>query len=359
MDKILTSLTKLPVDLRDLSHNNLYGSIPLSSIPQEDFSVSPIPPIILNQIDLDFCTAEASSELNTKFQYSDVSLVNYLNSKKQDSSLGVRAQLAVKYSLVPDTFTYLNMAKISTNGPVNLQILASLMFDNGDYFDPLYQFAKIKQGIGGDPMVQGANLRDAANALVNYGSLPKNQSPFTYDENKPSDQSRDFLANWNNWPANLDAIASAYKLGSYLTTDGPYDAFDNICSALYTNFLQKVPCGVIFGLNWRPEWVFAEGGIINENYATSSGGGHAVYLIGVSFINSIPYIVCQNSWGKAVGNRGLYFLPRNVINTEFSTGYGSFIFKKQSALMLKYYNEVGIKVPDSFFTKAKKIISNL
>lgn len=54
------------------------------------------------------------------------SLVDYLSSNKQDSSLSARAGLAVQHGLVKTPDEYISMANAGTNGDVNTQLLGKL-----------------------------------------------------------------------------------------------------------------------------------------------------------------------------------------------------------------------------------------
>ena len=348
LEKLIFGLLPLIPDIRDFSHHTVFGTAKIANIPIIDFDISPLPPIILNQIDTDFCTAYGSSGLNTYVQVSDYSLINYLKSKDMDSSLTARSVLSLKYKATDSKTKYLILAQDANNGKENLIILAGLMKDNGDYFDPLYQMSKIKQ-VRGEYTGYGANLRDACQALTKYGSLPKKQSPFTYKEGKPSDQVRDFLANWLNWPTKLDTIASKWRLGSFFTVDGPYDPFDNVRSLLWANYGQKLPIGVLFGLNWRPEWTLNP--FIEGNYGDSAGGPHCVWLRGVKTKNGVPYIVIQQSWDDTVGDKGLFYISREAFNKEFLANYGAFTFKKLSKNLAEYYNGNGIQAPTNKFVQ--------
>lgn len=328
LETIKFVLEKLPKDIRDFSHHELYGTVAPTSIPNINFDICPLPPIILDQKDLDFCAGFGSSELNT-CQLANISLIDYLNMKGLSSSLNSRASLAVKYKFVDSIAQYLSLASSGQNASVNLKILATLIYENGDYFDPLYQFSKIKQ-IRGEYMQWGANLRDAANALIKYGSIPKNKSPFTYDEGKTTDRDRNFLANWQNWPATLDIIAAKNKLGAFYSPDGPYDAFDDMRSALYLNSKSGQYAGAIIGLNWRPEWTYAPGGVIPDISQPSSGGGHLMFVRGQEIINGVPKIKIEQSWSDKFGNKGIFYFGRDTYNSEAAAGFGAFIFKKKS-----------------------------
>jgi len=348
LKQIMFVLERLPDDIRDFSHHTVFGTPSPLNIPLVDFDVSSMPPMILNQIDLDFCTGFGSSELNTYAQISDYSLINYLKSKGMKSSLIERSILSVKYGATNSKTEYLVMANEANNGKQNLIILSGLMKENGEYFDPLYQMAKIKQ-VRGEYTNYGANLRDACQALTKYGSLLKNQSPFTYRENKATDKVRDFLANWANWPAKLDTLAQKWRLGSFFKVDGTYDPFDNVRSLLWANYSQKLPIGVLFGLNWRPEWTanpFIEG-----NYSVSTGGPHCIWLRGQKFKNGIPYIAFQQSWDKTVGDNGIFYISREAFNKEYNAGYGAFTFKKLSKNLAEYYNGNGVQAPANKFVQ--------
>lgn len=357
MQNTIEKLLKLPRDLRDFSHHTVFGTTAPLTIPNIDFTVSPIPPIMLDQMDLDFCTGEASSSINTSAQFLDYSLVDYLYSKGMPATSYDRAVLAYKYGLVASAQIYMNMVAAKTNGSVNLQLLALLISDKGDDFDPLYQFAKIKQ-VRGEWKGYGANLRDACNALVKFGSLPRRLSPFTYNANKPSDKTRNFLANWTNWSPTLDLVARKSAIGSFFAVDGPYDAFDNIRSALWQNYKGQ-GFEVMFGLNWREEWTYVLNAIINENYSVSAGDPHDIKLIGQKVIGGVPYIVLQNSWGKNVGDKGLYYLSRQVVNLEAASGFGYFTFKRLPKIAAAHMAQNGISVNDNWIVASIKPLLTL
>lgn len=345
-------LEKLSTDIRDFSHHKVYGTV---KPPMIDFDVSPLPPIILDQFWLDFCTAFGSSEFNTYIQFSNLSLVDYLLSKKRDPSVAARAALAVRYGLVKTVNEYFNLAKTGMNGALNLQILSKMIEDNGDYFDPLYQFSKIKQ-VRGEYTSWGANLRDAMKALVKYGSLPKKLAPFTFNENKPTDRDRNFLANWNNWPSSLDQEAVKNGLETFWIIDGPFDAFDNIRSTLYMNYQAGLKVGVLFGLNWRSEWYAS---IVKGTYDKSEGSAHCIWLRGQKMIDGEPYIILQQSGGRNEGDNGLFYLNRAAINKEFAAGFGAFTAKDLPLKTAGYFIENCIMAKDNWLMSMAKLVGTL
>lgn len=358
------TLEVIPQDIlkKIFSHDKVYGTVAPANIPNVNFRVSPLAPIILDQKTLDFCSAEASSSINTVASWIDYSLVDYLKSKKLPFDFQARASLMVSHGICDTESEYIALSSSGQNADQNIELLSELIHENGDDFDELYQMAKIKQ-IRGEYTSNGATLHDAAMALVTYGSLPRVKSPFTFNTGNTTDRDRNFLANWLNWPTVLDQFAAQHKIGSFFNVDGPGDAFDNIRSALWLNASKAQGFEVLFGLNWRSEWTFATNGVINENYSVSAGDGHCVKLIGQRIIAGVPYIVLQNSWGKQYGEDGLYYLSRNVINTEFKSGYGALTFKRISLALAQYYVENGININTPWiiqeFVKIKNLIKSI
>lgn len=298
---IIRVLKKLPIDIRDFPHHKLFG-ISVLSIPNITFMASRVQPVINNQKDSEDCTGCATSEINQGIQ-------------------GIEP---------PDTFDF------------------------------LYQMAKILQiqGIQGETE---ADLRSAAQSLVTYGSLLKSRSPYTLEEGLPTDKTIPFLDDWTNWPPILDTYAAKYKLGSYLNviSDPTLDAFDNIRLALWNSISEVSPTlysAVMLGVNWRPEWTNAPGGIITDNYTVSEGGGHDLKFIGQAMVNDIIYLVAQNSWSKSMGQNGYYYFPRNVINIEAAAGYGCFNFSMLPPQQVSYMLNYGIKAGDTWPVEFTKVV---
>lgn len=351
-------LLPLPPDERDFSHHKVFGTLGAPQIPNIDFDIAP-QVIMLDQIDTDFCTGHAVSEDNTLLQglASDPSLLDFLFREKKDSSLSARASLAYSFGLVASPAVYVDLAKKGLNADINTKLLEILQKKDGyPFFDPNWQMAKTKQ-IRGEYLEFGATLREAALSVVTYGSLLKSFSPFTHAEGKPTDRDRNFLANWNNWPADLEKKAAPFKAGSFWSVDGPLDMFDDIRSTLYINKTSNTPSGVIFGLAWRPEWTYSPGGVIKDNYTTPQGNGHCIYIRGQKIINGVPYLKIQNSYGPSVGDKGMFYFPRAVINRE--ANYGAYTFKKMAVGDAQYMNENGIKVSDNWFVGILKAIFHM
>lgn len=257
-------------------------------------------------------------------------------------------------------FDVSNGSKIKNQFDLDFCAGFSTASDNEDIqaieFCPLYQFAKIKQ-VQGEYKSYGADLRSACKALVKYGSLPLSQSPYIHDPNSSNSKDRDFLANWTNWPQNLDLNAGLNRCGSFYAVDGSGDHFDNIRAILWQNKANHQP--VEFGVMWRPEWTYAPNGILPEaNYDKPAGSGHALKIVGQKMINNVPYLKIQNSWGTEYGDAGYYYFPRSVINKEVEL-YGAFTMNDLDAKTAQTYILYNLTTQDGLIAMIIKIINSL
>lgn len=174
--------------------------------------------------------------------------------------------------------------------------------------NPLWQFAKIKQ-LEGDWEGWGADLRMACKSAVKMGSLPETLAPFHLGE-----RSRDYLANWTNWDSNLDLSALYHCKKTYWRVE---DGFEGFRTALYLN-----KAAILTGVIWCNEWTYAEGGVIDK--AGTKTEGHALAAIGWRTIGSKLFLVVQNSYSDEVGDKGLYYFSKELVNKLFV--YGGFAF---------------------------------
>lgn len=332
-----TGLLPLPKDQRDYSHSKVFGTLGAPQIPNVDFTVA----------DKFYYTIQYGDTLSTISIKFGTTVTDIMN-----ANVG---EIKDKNKIRSGQVITIPMREIMILNQEDLDFCTGFSSTTLDYylhgvsFDPLYRFAKTKQ-IRGEYQVWGANLRDAMQAAVKFGSLPAVNAPF-----KRADKTRDFLANWNNYPKALDAIAVKFRDGSFFKVDGSGDAFDNIRSTLWIN--RQYRRGVNFGLFWRPEWGLAKNGVVEDsNYLYPEGQGHAVDLIGQKIINGVPYIILQNSWGPDVGQHGLYYFPRSIINKEAAVGFGMFTLSKLSGTRASRYTAYNISINDSFITKGFKIL---
>lgn len=354
----VSNLKPLAADVRDFAFHEVHGEVSISQMP--DFDIADGDPIIINQGSLGECDGAMSAEANTVFRSDGASLVDYLISKGMLSDLESRSAYALRYGLVPDSQTYVNMAHAGTNGPINSKLLALMRYDGGDCMDFLYQYAKICQ-VMGIATTDGADLRSGPQSLKSYGSIRVNQSPFTFGTGKSTDRTAQQLSDWTQWPASLDAIAAKNRVPSYFAVTGTGTPFQNIASALWLNKQNGVKSGVLWGLYYKSQWVSPAGGIIvddNLGPTANSIGGHAMFARGLKTINGIQYLKVQQSWGRGFGDGGIAYFPASVINENFPI-FGAFTLSNIPQATAFYYLQNGIMLSDNWLIQLGKVIKNL
>ncbi len=201
----------------------------------------------------------------------------------------------------------------------------------------------------------GADLRDICDAACKVGCIEQEYYPF---ENH-TDLTRDFIANPANWAEDLNMLAAEHRKNSYTTVDGPHDNFDNFRMQMY--MARAARKSILTGVAWRSSWTGAAGGIIEDrDYSEEGGSGHAVKCFGqmICEVNGKPELrlVFQLSNGNQIGDQGLFYFPRSVINKEFS--YGAYMFEDMSAEYLRYHHENGLRIDANPFYKLLMLILN-
>lgn len=187
----------------------------------------------------------------------------------------------------------------------------------GEELLPEYQFFKTKF-LMKDFDSWGADLRMTCKSLVKFGSLPKAQF-----ENL-SGIPRHNIVSPETWPEEFDTISAKYKKETFFSaTRGRYDTFDNMRSWLWQHRANK--CTIITGAAWRSLWTNAKGGVI-PNVQSSGEFGHAFKIYGQEIKNGELHLVAQLSNGTDIGDGGIFYFPREVINKEIPQ-YGGFMFK--------------------------------
>lgn len=221
---------------------------------------------------------------------------------------------------------------------------------------PEYQFAKTKQlegSIGG----YGADLRTAVKSSVRFGSLPKKYADEYMLKRGIEPFNHASVANWKNWSSALDVIAEQYKKETYFKVSGKGDIFDDIRATLWT--FRMEPRTVIVGALWRDSWTNSIDGFIeNKSYEDEDGFGHAFKIIGQKVReNGDIYLVAQLSNGEQIGDKGLFYFPRRVVNTEFAP-YGQFILKDMPRDIAEKCQKYSFKYGDPWYVKLFIIIIN-
>ena len=217
----------------------------------------------------------------------------------------------------------------------------------GIELSPEFQFAMMKE-LEGDYTTWGANLRMAMKSAVKVGSITQANNP-----HKLAEKGRDFVANWKNYPPVHAMTAETHRKDYYMSAEGGKDPFDSIVRALWT--FRNERRTVATGMLWRNEWTDAPQGIIPESYGAGAFG-HAFKFFGQKFFGDKPYLMAQLSNGTEIGDGGIFYFPRSVVNNECT--FGNFMFKdlpetitKEQAQEKSYYYRRGVRGRVLFFIK--------
>lgn len=203
--------------------------------------------------------------------------------------------------------------------------------------DPDFNFAATLEIMGGSEW--GADLRSADKSFVVYGSIPKGN--FT---GNPKD-----LKTWSE-QAKVEALK--YKKASYMfiKTLGYNDLFDALRANLF--HFKDEKRSILTGITWNTEWLNAPKGII-DTFGTPSFG-HAFKIFGQKKINGKWYLIAQLSQGNNVGDNGLFYFGRDVINKGLT--FGNIIFTDMSKEDAQYYQYYNIKILDNWLIHFWKIL---
>lgn len=198
---------------------------------------------------------------------------------------------------------------------------------------PFYQFHKTKLIEGNDAW--GADLRSSAKSFTKFGSLAKGMSPYTIDD------SREDIIKGTKLTLEHDKEARKHRKASFLKVEGPYDFFDNIRATLWK--FRGDRRSVVIGLTWCYEWMDAPYGIINT--VGTPAFGHAFKVYGADTFNGKLYLKAQLSNGTEIGDKGIFYISREIINT--GKDYGAFMFAdmppedaRQTAESSYYHDDV-------------------
>jgi hypothetical protein len=215
--------------------------------------------------------------------------------------------------------------------------------------NPEYSMMKSKV-ISGDPEAWGQDLRTACKTAVTFGFLEQQYFPY---KNNPQD--RDAYVNSANWHEDLDGLAYEHRKTSFFSVDGPYDTFDNFRMTLWQN--KEEQRSILTGAFWKPEWTSAPKGIIPKKELGRIGMAHAFKIFGQTVIDDEIYLMAQLSNGVDIGDKGIFYFPREVVNREFI--YGAFTFKDMPKEIAKYYSWNSINIDDKLYIKAYKVFRNI
>lgn len=207
---------------------------------------------------------------------------------------------------------------------------------------PEWQFMQTKF-LAGEWQSFGADLRQAMQSLVKRGSRMVAEIPMPFQWGGGA--SRDFIANWENWPYWLQAANLVLAKGSFAKITGPYDQFDNIRAALWMSRKRFEQTGnssdlklAITGAQWKYAWTASPEGVLSTQPFTG-GYGHAFVLNGATEINGVQYLVAPLSSGLGVGDNGKFYIPREVANRDLE--WGAYTLIDQSPEVVKKLLERG------------------
>lgn len=290
-------------DPRDFSQEKVFGSFSTEELPQGDFFVSD-PIKIKDQNGFDFCAGYAAAAVLEDHEHVELS------------------------------------------GPYLFAIAKKLL-------------AK-KTGNPEEFKKWGLQLRDVCEAATKIGALEEVLSPFKTDQ---QDYLRDELANPKNWGDDYDMLANDHRQSTYFNVDGPHDRFDNFRSALALG--KQSGNSILTGVLWRHSWKEAPGGVIPADYDPTEGGEpHAIKIFGQIIIptmdeltNGKLHLVAQLSNSDRIGDKGLFYFPREVINKEFV--YGAKQFSDMSKDDALNHIDHGLKTKDNRFYKITIVVWHL
>ena len=106
---------------------------------------------------------------------------------------------------------------------------------------------------------------------------------------------------------------------------------------------------------WCPEWTNAKGGIIRTKGTPESG--HAFKIFGQQFIDGEPFLVCQLSNGTDNGDKGIFYMSREVIND--CEEFGAFMLVDLPVEHAQILNQYNFSIKSLWFAKIILFLRNL
>ncbi len=190
---------------------------------------------------------------------------------------------------------------------------------NGGYmrgmrFHPDWQAAKIGQLQGESVDVNGGDPNMAMRSERDCGFLPS-----TLDSIHSLASNTIENTGIASFDTALDIPALENRVAGFVSVDGSQDIFDNIRSALYLAYDVRTGLGATvqaFG-RWYGAWTNPPGGIIPSVVSGTSFGYHHYLFVDFKDIGGVSHLVIHNSGGEAMGDHGLQYMPREVVNREF------------------------------------------
>ncbi len=198
----------------------------------------------------------------------------------------------------------------------------------------------------------GLQIRDIGEAARKIGVISEENFPFIMFP--AEDLSREFLSNPANWSEEIFMFAAEHRQNSYFKVDGPHDTFDNFRAALMRGRAKRD--SILTGCAFRRSWLSVPKGVIPKEETTEQGFPHAFKIFGQALVpvdgEDGPeelMLVGQLSNGLDVGDKGIFYFPREVVNREFK--YGAIQFSDMPKEKARMLQDNGLKVGDNTFYK--------
>ncbi len=189
----------------------------------------------------------------------------------------------------------------------------------------------------------GVQVREIMLAHVKIGAIERSQAQYTVNDDPQ--KWRD-ISTWD--VASLQKKAIVHKKGSAIFIDASqeYDLFDTIRATLWKFKDEKVV--VVIGTHWP-----YPANVAQIDTWLPSGFGHAYVFNGWNKNGIQLKQVCAhgktvNSWGSNVGDRGRFYIARDIINREVPT-FGAGFFHDETPDKLRWYADNGVKFEDAWY----------
>lgn len=173
-------------------------------------------------------------------------------------------------------------------------LLSRTLSKNKDYkLNPFWIYYWARKQSGFEKVDSGAYIRDTMKALKENGvwrcdmTTPFSELPTDYD------------------------IKNTFKIKEYLRIDNSIDKVQ------YALFNEKLP--IIGSIKVFQGDIDNYYGLIKGDKLTGFAGYHAVPIIGWKYIKNVLYFIIQNSWGRANGDGGFYYLNSKYIEDGMLT----------------------------------------
>lgn len=201
-----------------------------------------------------------------------------------------------------------------------------------------WSFAASKE-ISGDNEQFGQNMRTAMKTWRKYGSPPRDKVKIPAQLNH-----RRYLSNYADF---LKQEARILKKKAYVSTKGPYNAFDNIRASIWKYREEKRAVGIGLVFAWPVQQEYLE-------TIKDGGFGHMMFVTGWK----PDYLEVVNSYGKGAGKDGKHWISKEVIE-HFVKRYGAFMLIDADPNKLKVQQTRAEWYKASWLRKLRIIMRNL